>query len=725
MNWRGDDRAQSVQVGAILLFATLVIALSIYQATIVPSQNADIEYKHSQTVQNQLTDVRNGILRSAATGTTQPASVTLGTQYPARVFLLNPPPSTGTLSTTDPGEIRLSNVAASNPETDDFFQNYSNVWRSPTKALSYEPDYSEYDNAPTLLYESSVLSNYYPSEAGDPAIPVSNQLLVNEDSKTITLVALNGSLSTTRADSVSVEPEALSAPYQPIPVEPASGTTMTLTVPTRVANATLASRTSFSAANVGPGPTPDTVNITLTGNYTLRTAKVGVGSRTTEPDEEYLTLVESEPSNQSVTVEVRDRYNNPVSGVRVDASSELAPAFRRTGDDGRATFKAAGGASGRATLEILDGDAQENVTVDVEAAVPAGPGGASGRLVQTGNAFAFDGDDPGSTPGGLELTLENTYGSTVNITDVTVEPEDVDLNGLSDKADGRGYGQSELNVRTLDNSSSTAVEALLPDNQYLSVTARGLTLSLTERHEERIYDTNTDSTGTVTTEEVNGSVSVSAGEKVELAFAEFRDVSADPTTMNVSNDDFRVSVTYTQNGTNKTDDFLVYAQPPRNGESGESLSYQTGSGTTSSPNNDDSGVVFTLENGAGQNLDITSITVDDTTDSSTAGFVETSGGDGRYNHEAFFNVVGSPDTREDPEDGYVDEGSRIDIGQTVALDNLAQLGAGDTVDVYLYQFVNSGNSANGRNLSGDDVTVTVEYELADGTTGSYTFTFTA
>ncbi len=566
MNWRGDDRAQSVQIGAILLFATLVIALSVYQATVVPSQNADVEYKHSQTVQNQMTDVRNGILRSAATGTTQPASVTLGTQYPSRVFLMNPPPATGTLSTTNPGEIRLENVAASNPETDDFFEHEGFTWNSPTKALSYEPDYNEYDNAPTLLFESSILSNYYPNRDSNPAVPLSDQLLVNEDSRTITLVALNGSVSTTRAGSVSVEPEALSAPYQSVSVEPESGNTMKLTVPTQISNETLASRTSLSPADVSAGPTPNTVNVTLTGNYTLRTAKVGVGTGATDPDEEYLTLVDSGAGNESVTVEVRDRFNNPVSGVSVTVAYSGSNPFERdsrvTGDNGRATFEAADSASGTATLEILDGATHESVNVDVESATPVGPGGSGGRLVQVGSAFAFDGQDPDTTTGGLNLTVQNTYGTDITITDVTVEPEDIDLDGLSDKAGGEGYGQSELHVESIDTAERVTTDVPLVDAEYTHVSGRGLTLSLDRAQQERIYDTNAQSYDTAETEPIGSPIELRTNERAEIAFAEFYDVgTSSASAVDVTGEQFRVTVSYTLNGnTSITDQFVVTAR---------------------------------------------------------------------------------------------------------------------------------------------------------------------
>ncbi|CQH59279.1 probable secreted glycoprotein [Halobacterium hubeiense] len=436
MNWRGDDRAQSVQVGAILLFATLVIALSIYQATVVPSQNADVEYQHSQTTQNQLTDVRNGILRSAATGTTQPASVTLGTQYPSRVFLMNPPPATGTLSTSDAEELRLTNVAASNPETDDFFESRSDAWRSQTKTLSYEPDYNEYDNAPTLLYESSILSNYYPNSDGEPAVPLSDQLLVNEDSKTITLVALNGSLSTTRASSVSVEPAALSAPYQSIPVEPDSGTTMTLTVPTRVSPGTLASRTSLSAANVSPGPTPNTVNVTLTGEYTLRTAKVGVGTGTTEPGARYLTTPRDDrtvQSGETFTVVARDAFNNPVEGgVEVSLNTSAVEESNTTfvSEDGTATFTYTGGNQDfRATI---DGSGDEYEVVFEGSARSVGPGNGTGSTTLAWDTARIQSTNPNVNCDGDRCEWRGGLSN----------PRDIEL--FADYGDGRQFASTSF-----------------------------------------------------------------------------------------------------------------------------------------------------------------------------------------------------------------------------------------------------------------------------------------
>ncbi|WP_435154768.1 hypothetical protein [Haladaptatus sp. DFWS20] len=99
----------TVQVGTILLFATLIVAMSLYQATAIPTQNAEVEFRHNERIHGQMQDVRNAVIRTGATGAGQRTSVTLGTQYPSRMFFINPPPTSGTLQTADLGALGVEN----------------------------------------------------------------------------------------------------------------------------------------------------------------------------------------------------------------------------------------------------------------------------------------------------------------------------------------------------------------------------------------------------------------------------------------------------------------------------------------------------------------------------------------------------------------------------------------------------------------------------------------
>ena len=109
-----DDRGQSIQVGAVLIFAALILLLSLYQATVVPQQNEQIEFDHSQQVQGELLDLRNAVASTFGDAARRSVSVRLGTTYPPRFLAVNPPPASLTLITTgSPIEMLASEILIS------------------------------------------------------------------------------------------------------------------------------------------------------------------------------------------------------------------------------------------------------------------------------------------------------------------------------------------------------------------------------------------------------------------------------------------------------------------------------------------------------------------------------------------------------------------------------------------------------------------------------------
>lgn len=180
MDFWDDDRGQSVQVGAVLLFAVLVILLAGYQSTIVPNDNRAAEFDHSLETEQDMLDVRNAIIEAYQDGEAAPVSVKLGTTYPRHTFAVNPAPVSGTLSTRDAGNITVT-------------ADGSQVTHCPTpetKFLNYSADYNYYSPAPTLIYENTVLFADY---GEDRQVVISDQSLVSGD--TVNLVALQGEYS--------------------------------------------------------------------------------------------------------------------------------------------------------------------------------------------------------------------------------------------------------------------------------------------------------------------------------------------------------------------------------------------------------------------------------------------------------------------------------------------------------------------------------------------------
>lgn len=164
-SFKKDNRGVSELIGIIVLFGFLIVALAGYQAQVVPQQNAEIEFQHFQEIQNDLVEVRSAISTAGQSGVAQYPTVTLGTNYPTRLFTINPPPPSGTLQTSAVYNISISNQSGSGPK---------NV---STQFLEYKNGYNELDIG-SIWYENSVL---YLDErnAGGGIVPYEDQNIIN------------------------------------------------------------------------------------------------------------------------------------------------------------------------------------------------------------------------------------------------------------------------------------------------------------------------------------------------------------------------------------------------------------------------------------------------------------------------------------------------------------------------------------------------------------------
>mgnify|MGYP000424580324 CR=1 FL=1 len=427
--YRDDDRGQSIQIGAVLLFGALIVALAGYQAFVVPQQNERVEFAHSQTVQDDMQDLRNALVSATGEASTRSVSVRLGTRYPDRIFAVNPGPAAGSLrtaGTTDSSvAIRIANARADG-ETGDFWTGASRTYS--TGFVTYRPNYNRYSNAPTTVYEHSALVNDFDRGAlalADPAFV---------EGRTVTLVALNGSLDATRVGAASVDVRPVSASTRTVSVTNTSGSRVTFELPTRYSESfwdeALADQQApdgyVEDVSVTPGTPYNTLVVELTPgeNYTLRLARAGLGTGVEGTDASYLTEVSGngsgvpEEGSQQLVVEVRDAFNNPVSGVTVTGSAaggSLVDRTASTDESGRATFQYEAPTVSEetpvalnfsytvdpATTPTFDGEAVENVelTVYVQNTQTSGSGSGSG-----GASYALDWESPTVSEGGTYLT---------------------------------------------------------------------------------------------------------------------------------------------------------------------------------------------------------------------------------------------------------------------------------------------------------------------------------
>jgi len=522
MAFRGDERAVTVQVGAVLLLGFLVIALSTYQVTVVPNQNEGVEFRHNQDVQRDMIQLRGAIQTGATSGGIAPQSVALGTQYPPRTLFINPPSPSGTLRNESLGNLTVANAqAVGNSETRDYWDGGTDR-TFETDSLTYDPNYNVYQNPPETVIASTVAYNSFDSGT---TLALSEQSVV--DGRTLSFVALQGNFQRSQSGAVSVDPEAVSRATRTVAVRNDTGTDpVVLTVPTTLSVSTwedlLADEIDGSNVTTngeyvhdvraGSG---DAVEIELERGptYNLRLAKVGVGTGYDEPGARYVTSVSSPgPSIENDTtsefvVEVRDPYNNPVSGVDVIGSTTngndtLSPSTQTTDEEGRATFTytAPGNYSVGETVGVdfeIGGNATDyehvHYGLDIRGAGGAGAGNGGNGDGSTdeinpgdqGSIILIDRSTVSNTgTRDVDITLENTTnaGSTLEIEEARIsfyflggqqgnpsEPTGADITGPNGGGAtvsiGGGFvnfttggsGPIELNPKPADSSATTLI----------------------------------------------------------------------------------------------------------------------------------------------------------------------------------------------------------------------------------------------------------------------------
>ncbi|MEF8756717.1 MAG: hypothetical protein V5A33_00620 [Halobacteriales archaeon] len=436
------DRGASTQLGAVLLFGFLIAAITIWQVQVVPEANAEIEYTHSQRVQGDLQEVRNGIVSAPGGSTTRSVTIEMGPEYPTRTLFVNPPPPTGTLRTAGTANtslnLTLRNATAIGDETADFWNGTARDYS--TGGLLYEPGYNVYQNAPEIRYENGVLYERHP--AGQTTT-VSGQTFV--DGRRLTFVTLTGNISTGRNGAFSLDLRPTSSSTRTVSVTNESGGNVTVSVATRLSAETWTDlldgefvdqsgyvvRDSLTTTPLGNGFNRLTFELRANETYELRMANVRVGGPGTGSESAYVTDVSGDNrtvnagGNTDLVVEVRDRFNNPVSGIDVSAvqptNGSVTPDTVTTGSDGRATF----------TYEAPDVAAEATVRINIGGAGPA-------RQV----VFNLSVTDPDAGTG-----ASDAYATTWTNPDANPDNDDAALSACSASSCTWDTGQlSELNL---------------------------------------------------------------------------------------------------------------------------------------------------------------------------------------------------------------------------------------------------------------------------------------
>lgn len=315
--FKSDDRGVSEVIGAILVFGLLIALLAVFQTQAIPAANQQVEFNHNQDVQGDLAKFHQTASEVANSGDRESLSIQAGTTYPSRLLFFNPSPASGSISTSDNQEVTITNAEASDPEVADYL-NGDNVTLD-SRSLTYDPNYNYLDSAPATKYEYGILYNQHRNST-----TFQNQGSVIDDTD-INLQFMAGSYARSSAGAQSLSVRPVSAPARPVTIESDDGDPIELVLPTELPEEQWEEIVDGQDTVTDWEKIDGEVHLELDGDrrYTMQIAGLGLEQGVEKPDAHYIVPADDGVSslgagdNTSVKYEVRDRYNNPVSGENV------------------------------------------------------------------------------------------------------------------------------------------------------------------------------------------------------------------------------------------------------------------------------------------------------------------------------------------------------------------------------------------------------------------------
>jgi hypothetical protein len=341
-----DDGNSAVTpvIGFILVFLIMILLFSFYNTTVIPNQDFEQEISHSEEVREDISKLRQAILTSSS-GTQQTTRVDLGVTYGGVTFTgVHSAPTAGTLQIKQyngvPSQIQIENALGVGGTTDKFWTGDTKTY--DTQYVKYFSEYNYYQTAPNLYIDSTVFYSDFGPQV-NRTILESDQSLVKGNRISLTTIA--GNTTQTGYTSTSYQVDPVSASKETITITSSNTTNpLTITIPSRLD----ASRwrtilqnqtdenggyiTGITTAQTNPQHNTNYIQLTFktNENYQLSMSKLYI-----QPTNKQTPVFDQQPayidwksndstaviSNTRRTIEstVRDKYNNPLSGVEVVA----------------------------------------------------------------------------------------------------------------------------------------------------------------------------------------------------------------------------------------------------------------------------------------------------------------------------------------------------------------------------------------------------------------------
>jgi len=185
--FRQDTKAVAPVVASIILLGFVVIGLAGFQAVTVPQQNAETEFQHFESVQNDMEQIVDAVGDVEAQNRAQFSTIQLGATYQPRIVTINPPPAAGSLQTSDEYPITIRGENGT--------ENVS------TRFLEYQPGYTELRTG-SVWYENS--RAYVEDETTDGRALITTNSIINSDG-TLNIIALQNELYESGTNRLTIE----------------------------------------------------------------------------------------------------------------------------------------------------------------------------------------------------------------------------------------------------------------------------------------------------------------------------------------------------------------------------------------------------------------------------------------------------------------------------------------------------------------------------------------
>ena len=182
-NFRSDTVAVSHVIGVVLMTAILVTMLTIFQASMVPYWNKQVEAAELRVTHDDMMFLPSDIEDVAIHRTPKTCTVQLGAHYPDRMIFRNPGPGAfGTLAVEEaPAQVIVT-----------YYNGSKNIETFDSKRITYQM--AGMINSPTLVYEHGVIIADWRNTMGENAIVTTGEQTLIDRNENLFIPIVNGSL---------------------------------------------------------------------------------------------------------------------------------------------------------------------------------------------------------------------------------------------------------------------------------------------------------------------------------------------------------------------------------------------------------------------------------------------------------------------------------------------------------------------------------------------------